>query len=56
MNNAKINVYKKFQQELCERFKGAEGYIKQGIEDLCSENKLAVEKVTYLFMNDYNNF
>ena len=56
MNNTKINVYKKVLQELCEKFNGAEDYIKERIEELCSENKLSVEEVTYLFMNDYNNF
>ena len=56
INNVKINVYKKVLQELCGRFNGAEAYIKERIEELCSENKLSVEEVTYLFMNDYNNF
>ena len=56
MNNTKINVYKKVLQELCEKFNGAEAYIKERIEELCSENKLSVEEVTYLFMNNYNNF
>ena len=56
MNNTKINVYKKVLQELCEKFNGAQGYIKERIEELCSENKLSVKLVTYLFMNDYNNF
>ena len=56
INNVKINVYKKVLQELCVKFNGAEAYIKERIEDLCSENKLSVEEVTYLFMNDYNNF
>ena len=56
MNNTKINVYKKVLQELCEKFNGTEGYIKERIEKLCRENKLSVEEVTYLFMNDYNNF
>ena len=56
MNNTKINVYKKVLQELCEKFNGAEAYIKERIEELCSENKLSVGEVTYLFMNDYNNF
>ena len=56
MNNVKISVYKKVLQELYEKFNGAEAYIKERIEELCSENKLSVEEVTYLFMNDYNNF
>ena len=55
MNNTKINLYKKVLQELCEKFNGAEGCIKERIEELCSENKLSVEEVIYLFMNDYNN-
>ena len=56
MNNTKINVYRKIMQELCEIFNDAEAYIKERIEELCSENKWSVEEVTYLFMNDYNNF
>ena len=56
MSNTKINVYKKVLQELCEIFNGAEAYIKERIKELCSENKLSVEEVTYLFMNDYNSF
>ena len=56
MNNTKINVYKKVLQELCVKFNGAECYIKKRIEELCSKNKLSVEEVTYLFMNDYDNF
>ena len=46
MNNIKMNVYKKVLQELCEKFNGAEVYIKERIEELCSENKLSVEEVT----------
>ena len=56
MNNTKINVYKKVLQELCEKFNGAEGYIKKRIEGLFSEDKFSMEEATYLFMNDYNNF
>ena len=56
MNSTKINVYKKVLQELREKFNGAEAYIKERIEELCSESKLSGEEVTYLFMNDCNNF
>ena len=56
MNKIKMNVYKRVFQELCEKFNGAEVYIKERIEELFNENKLSVEEVTYLFMNDYNNF
>ena len=58
MSNTKINLYKKLLQELCEKFDGAEFYIKERIEELCSEKKLSAEEVThlfYLFMNDYGN-
>ena len=47
---------KKVWQEVCEKFNGAEQFVKERIEDLCSNGKLPVEEVTYLFMNDYNNF
>ena len=40
---AKINVYEIVLQELCEKFSGAEVYIKERTEELCSENKLSVE-------------
>ena len=57
MNNTKLNVYKKVLQEVCEKFNGAENFIKEKIEELCcSYGILSVEEVTYLFMNDYNNF
>ena len=56
LNNTKVNVYKKVLQELCEKFNGAEAYIKERIDELCSENKLSVEEVPYFFKNNYNNF
>ena len=56
MNNTKLNVYKKVLQEVWEKFNGAEDFIKERIEELCNNGKLSVEEVTYLFMNDYDNF
>ena len=50
MNNAKLNVYKKVLQKVYEEFDGAK------IEEIYSNEKLSVEKVTYLFMNDCDNF
>ena len=47
MSNTKLNVYKKVLQEVCEKFNGAEQYIKERIEVLCSESKLSAEEVTY---------
>ena len=56
MKNTKLNVYKKVLQEVCENFNGAEVYIRERIQELCSNGKLSVEEVTYLFMNNYDNF
>ena len=56
MNRTKLNVYKKVLQEACEKFNGAEQYIKEIIEELCSGGKLSVVEVTSLFMDDYDNF
>ena len=56
MSNTKSNVYQKVLQEVCEKFNGAEQYVKERIEELCSESKLSLDEVTYLFANDYNNF
>ena len=52
MSNTKLNVYKKVLQEVCGKFSGAEQYIKEKIEVLCSESKLSAEEVTYLFTNN----
>ena len=56
MNNTKLYVYKKVLQEVCKKFDGAEEFIKNKIEEICSNGKLSVKEVTYLFMNDYDNF
>ena len=53
MSNAKLNVSKKVLQEVCEKFNGAEQYIKERIEVLCNESKLSAEEVTYLFTKNY---
>ena len=56
MSNTKLNVYKNVLQEVCEKFNGAEEYIKERIVALSSESKFAKDEVTYLFTNDYNNY
>ena len=53
MSITKLNVYKKVLQEVCEKFRGAEQYIKERIEVLCSESKLSAEEVTNFFTNNY---
>ena len=47
-----MNVYKNVLQEVCEKFNGAEEFIKEKIEEPCSEGKLSEEEVTYLSKND----
>ena len=54
MANTKLNVYKIVLQEVCEKFNGAEEYIKNRIEELYNEKKLSAEEVTYLFTNNHN--
>ena len=56
MNNTILNVYKKFLQEVSEKFNGAEDFTKERIEELYRNGRLSVEEVTYLFMNDYDDF
>ena len=56
MNNTKLNVYKKVLQKVCKEFDGAKEFIKDKIEEICSNGKLSKEEVNYLFINDYDNF
>ena len=51
--NTKLNVYKIVLQEVCEKVNVTEEYIKKRIEELCNENKLSAEELTYLFTNNY---
>ena len=51
-----IEVYKKVLQEVCEKSDGAKEFTKDKIGDICSNEKLSVEEVTYLFMKDCSNF
>ena len=43
-------------QEVCDKFGCTKEFIKEKLEEICSNGKLSVEEVTYLFMNDYDNF
>ena len=44
MNSTKINIYKKVLQEVCEKFNGAEAFVRERIEELCSEKKIISER------------
>ena len=39
-----------------EKFDGAEEFIKDKTEEICGNEKLSLEEVIYLFMNDCDNF
>ena len=56
VNNTKLNVYKKVLQEVCEKFNGADKFVKGRFDELCSNGKLSVEEVNCLFLKDYDNF
>ena len=47
MVNKKLNAYKMVLQEVCEKFSGAEEYIKKRIKELCDEKELSGEEVSY---------
>ena len=42
MNSAKVNVYKNVLQRVCEQFKGAEGSIKERIDQLGSNGNISL--------------
>ena len=47
MNKTKLKVYKKVLQRVCEKFDGTEELIKEEFEEICFQEKLSVEEVTY---------
>ena len=46
INNAKLNIYKKALQEVCEKFDGAKEFTRDKIEEICSNQNLYVDAVT----------
>ena len=47
MNIAKLNVYKKVFKEVCRIFFGAEEFVRDKIEEICCNEELWLEEVTY---------
>ena len=47
MDKTKLNVYGKVLHEVCEKFDGAEEFKNQKIEEICCQERLLVEEVTY---------
>ena len=47
MSNIRIKVYKKFLKEICEKHDGAQDFINEKIEEICSHEKLSAEEAIY---------
>ena len=43
MNKIKFNVCKRVLHEVCEKFDGAEEFVKQKIEEICCQERFSVE-------------
>ena len=50
MNNIKMKIYKRVLQEISEKYHGAEDFINKRIEEVCSQEKLSAEEVTYFLV------
>ena len=53
MNKTKLNVYKKVLHEVCQKFNGAEEFINQKIKEICCQEKLSAEEVTYFIYEKF---
>ena len=47
MDNLKIKIYKTVLKEASKKYDGAEEFMNQKIEEICCQEKLSVEEVTY---------
>ena len=54
MNNIKVKVYKNVLKEISEKNDGAEDFINNRIEEICSQEKLSAAEVIY-FLVSFNN-
>ena len=50
MNNIKMKIYKRVLQEISEKYIEAEDFINKRIEEVCSQEKLSAEEVTYFLV------
>ena len=44
MNNIKVKVYEKVVKEICKKYEGAEHFINNITEEICSQEKLSAEE------------
>ena len=45
-----MKIYKGVLQEISEKYNGAEDFINKRIEEVCSQEKLSAEEVTYFLV------
>ena len=50
MNNIKMKIYKRVLQEISEKYNEAEDFINKRTEEVCSQEKLSAEEVTYFLV------
>ena len=50
MNNIKVKVYKKVVKEISEKYDGAEDFINNRTDEICSQEKFSAEEVIYFFV------
>ena len=50
MNNIKMEIYKRVLQEISEKYNEAEDFINKRTEEVCSQEKLSAEEVTYFLV------
>ena len=53
-NNIKIKVYKKLLRELCEKYDGAEDFINDRIEEVCSHEELSAGGYLFFLLVFYS--
>ena len=51
MNNIKVKVYKKVLKEVAEKYEGAESFINNRIDEICSLENLFAEEVIHFFVS-----
>ena len=51
MNNINVKVYKKVIKEVTETYEGAESFINNRVDEICSQGKLSAEGVIYFLVS-----
>ena len=51
MNNIKVKLYKKVLKEVAEKYEGAESFLNNRIDEICSQQMLSAEGVIYFLVS-----